>query len=247
MLSFLTYSAGTAEVRGLDAFPRDDWPDNIPLLYYATTSWSGSGRSSSRSWRSRRSCSGAGGSTRRGPCSGCSCWRSPFPYIANTAGWMTAELGRQPWLVYGLMRTADGLEPNVSARERAVHAARLHGDVRAARPALPVPGRGARSSTGPGPDAVDRAGAGEAALMETLWFASSRSCSPSTSSSTASTSAPASSTSSSRGPTRARHGAPRDRSGLGRQRGVAARRGRRALFRVPAALRRRASAASICR
>ena len=26
----------------------------------------------------------------------------PFPYIATTAGWMTAELGRQPWLVYGL-------------------------------------------------------------------------------------------------------------------------------------------------
>jgi len=25
----------------------------------------------------------------------------PLPYIANTAGWMTAELGRQPWLIYG--------------------------------------------------------------------------------------------------------------------------------------------------
>ena len=33
---------------------------------------------------------------------------APFPYIATTAGWMTAELGRQPWLVYGLFRTADG-------------------------------------------------------------------------------------------------------------------------------------------
>ena len=39
----------------------------------------------------------------------------PFPYIATTAGWMTAELGRQPWLVYGLMRTADGTSPRVSA------------------------------------------------------------------------------------------------------------------------------------
>ena len=39
----------------------------------------------------------------------------PFPYIANTAGWMTAELGRQPWLVYGLMRTADGYSTMVSA------------------------------------------------------------------------------------------------------------------------------------
>jgi cytochrome d ubiquinol oxidase subunit I len=38
----------------------------------------------------------------------------PFPYLANTFGWMTAELGRQPWVIYGLMRTADGFSPNVS-------------------------------------------------------------------------------------------------------------------------------------
>jgi cytochrome d ubiquinol oxidase subunit I len=37
----------------------------------------------------------------------------PFPYIANTLGWMTAELGRQPWLVYGILRTADGASPLV--------------------------------------------------------------------------------------------------------------------------------------
>jgi cytochrome bd ubiquinol oxidase subunit I len=37
----------------------------------------------------------------------------PFPYIATTAGWMTAELGRQPWIVYGLMRTVDGASPTV--------------------------------------------------------------------------------------------------------------------------------------
>jgi cytochrome d ubiquinol oxidase subunit I len=39
----------------------------------------------------------------------------PFPFIANTAGWMTTELGRQPWVIYGLMRTADGPSTNVSA------------------------------------------------------------------------------------------------------------------------------------
>jgi cytochrome d ubiquinol oxidase subunit I len=39
----------------------------------------------------------------------------PFPFIANTAGWMTAEVGRQPWLIYGLMPTADGFSANVSA------------------------------------------------------------------------------------------------------------------------------------
>jgi cytochrome bd ubiquinol oxidase subunit I len=39
----------------------------------------------------------------------------PLPYIANTAGWITAEIGRQPWLVYGLMRTAVGTSQRVSA------------------------------------------------------------------------------------------------------------------------------------
>jgi cytochrome d ubiquinol oxidase subunit I len=40
---------------------------------------------------------------------------APFPYIATTAGWMTAELGRQPWLVYGVLRTVDGTSPRVGA------------------------------------------------------------------------------------------------------------------------------------
>src|SRR5260370_28644378 len=35
MLSFLTYRRWTAKVRGLDAFPEDQWPDTIPLLYYS--------------------------------------------------------------------------------------------------------------------------------------------------------------------------------------------------------------------
>jgi cytochrome d ubiquinol oxidase subunit I len=39
----------------------------------------------------------------------------PFPYLANTLGWMTAELGRQPWLVYGLFRTSQGHSQVVSA------------------------------------------------------------------------------------------------------------------------------------
>jgi len=39
----------------------------------------------------------------------------PLPYIANTAGWITAEVGRQPWLIYGLLRTEHGSSPRVSA------------------------------------------------------------------------------------------------------------------------------------
>jgi cytochrome d ubiquinol oxidase subunit I len=36
-----------------------------------------------------------------------------LPYVANSAGWLVAELGRQPWVVYGLLRTEAGVSPNV--------------------------------------------------------------------------------------------------------------------------------------
>jgi cytochrome d ubiquinol oxidase subunit I len=39
----------------------------------------------------------------------------PFPYIATTAGWAVSEFGRQPWLVFGLIRTAHGASPMVHA------------------------------------------------------------------------------------------------------------------------------------
>jgi cytochrome d ubiquinol oxidase subunit I len=39
----------------------------------------------------------------------------PLPFIANTAGWITAEVGRQPWIIYGMMRTSAGMSSVVSA------------------------------------------------------------------------------------------------------------------------------------
>jgi cytochrome bd ubiquinol oxidase subunit I len=41
----------------------------------------------------------------------------PLPYIANQFGWITAEVGRQPWVVYGLLRTSDALSKAVGANE----------------------------------------------------------------------------------------------------------------------------------
>lgn len=41
-------------------------------------------------------------------------WAIPVGYVAVTAGWFTTEVGRQPWVVYGLMRTADGVTPSIS-------------------------------------------------------------------------------------------------------------------------------------
>jgi cytochrome d ubiquinol oxidase subunit I len=39
----------------------------------------------------------------------------PLPYVANQAGWIAAEVGRQPWVVYGLLRTKDGISKAVGA------------------------------------------------------------------------------------------------------------------------------------
>ena len=115
MLSFLTYRRWKAEVQGLNNFSPDLWPDNIPLLYFSYHIMVGLGTifiaimllAAFLLWRGKLFESR---------------WMLwvlllslPFPYIANTAGWMTAEIGRQPWLVYGLMRTADGYSKMVSA------------------------------------------------------------------------------------------------------------------------------------
>ena len=47
-------------------------------------------------------------------------WAVVTPFLMNTAGWMLTENGRQPWLVQGLMTTADGVSPSVSTTEVAV-------------------------------------------------------------------------------------------------------------------------------
>lgn len=38
-------------------------------------------------------------------------WLIPLPYVANQLGWTIAEVGRQPWIVYGMMRTSDAVSP----------------------------------------------------------------------------------------------------------------------------------------
>ena len=40
----------------------------------------------------------------------------PLPFIAILTGWFTAEVGRQPWTVYGVLRTADAMTPFLTAR-----------------------------------------------------------------------------------------------------------------------------------
>jgi cytochrome d ubiquinol oxidase subunit I len=115
VLSFLIYGTTKAEVQGLNQFPRDQWPGPLPLLFYSYHIMAGLGTyfvllmtiAALLLWRGKLF------HTR---------WilwplllSLPLPYIANTAGWMTAEIGRQPWVVYGLIRTSDGYSKYVSS------------------------------------------------------------------------------------------------------------------------------------
>ena len=88
------------EFKGWTIFPKDEWPTNIELLYYAFHVMAGLGTlfillmgiANFQRWRGKLE-------TSRGLL-----WALmlafPLPYIATTAGWMTAELGRQPWLIF---------------------------------------------------------------------------------------------------------------------------------------------------
>jgi cytochrome d ubiquinol oxidase subunit I len=113
LLSFLAYGSFGSTVVGLNDIPREQWPTNVPVVYYAYHVMVGLGTmfialallSAFLLWRGRLLSSR---------------WilwawmlAMPFPFIANTAGWVTAEAGRQPWLVHGLLLTADGTSPRV--------------------------------------------------------------------------------------------------------------------------------------
>lgn len=114
VLSYLAYGSFGATVTGLNDVPRDQWPDNIELLYFAYHIMVGlgtlfillMGAALALLWRQKLEQSR--------PMLWLLMFAFPFPYIATTAGWMSAELGRQPWLVYGLMRTLHGTSPQVS-------------------------------------------------------------------------------------------------------------------------------------
>jgi cytochrome d ubiquinol oxidase subunit I len=114
-LSFLTYQRWHAEVQGLRDFPRDLWPDNVPLLYFAYHIMVGLGTMMFALMAISLLLLRGGRLFTARPLLWTLMLALPFPYIATTAGWMTAEIGRQPWLIYGLMRTANGSSSNVSA------------------------------------------------------------------------------------------------------------------------------------
>jgi len=106
LLSLLTYHNLHQAVPGLNNFPKKDWP-HVPSVFYSYRAmiyaWSVMvliamvGLVFFRSLEKRRwflwAC----------------VYSIALPYVANIAGWFTAELGRQPWIVYNVMRTSQGV------------------------------------------------------------------------------------------------------------------------------------------
>jgi len=115
VLSFLTYQNWNQEIAGLDQFKEEDLPNNIPMLYYSYHIMVGLGTifiglmALSLFFLYRKKLFNSK------PLLWFIMFLVPFPYIANLLGWYVAELGRQPYLVYGLLRTSVGVSPTVSS------------------------------------------------------------------------------------------------------------------------------------
>lgn len=110
-LSILAFADPDAEVKGLNAFPRDEWPpvakvhvafqimvgtgSAMALLALVTLGW----RWRKKAWPHGRKLMWA--------------WllSGPLGVVAMEAGWLVTEWGRQPWILRGVMRTADAVTP----------------------------------------------------------------------------------------------------------------------------------------
>jgi cytochrome d ubiquinol oxidase subunit I len=111
LLSFLTSRRWNARTTGLNSIPEDRWPDSVPLVYYAYHIMVGLGTilvaiaalAVFLLWRGRLYTSR--------PMLWALMLAFPFTYIANIAGWTLAEAGRQPWVIWGLLRTEDAASP----------------------------------------------------------------------------------------------------------------------------------------
>lgn len=108
--SFILKHDWEAEVTGLDAYPRDEWP-NVPIVFWAfrimvgigllmvlAGVWSGIQRLRGKLYESSLLHRYA-------------VFMGPLGFVAVVSGWVVTEVGRQPWVVYGLLRTADAVSP----------------------------------------------------------------------------------------------------------------------------------------
>jgi cytochrome bd ubiquinol oxidase subunit I len=111
-LSFLASGDPATEVPGLDQVPRQDWP-NVELTHLAFQAMVGSGLAmllaTAAFWIAY---------FRRGPVAFESRWllwaivlAGPLGFLGLEAGWFVTEVGRQPWIIQGVLRTRDAVTP----------------------------------------------------------------------------------------------------------------------------------------
>ncbi|WP_303192753.1 cytochrome ubiquinol oxidase subunit I [uncultured Desulfovibrio sp.] len=108
LLSWIAYGDANAEVKGLKDFAVQDRPPVLPTFLTVRLMVGLGGLfvllAFAAFWQRKRDM----------PCSGllkALVWSIPLPYIGIMAGWAVAEIGRQPWIVYNLMRTSDAVSP----------------------------------------------------------------------------------------------------------------------------------------
>jgi len=113
LLSLLAHYDADSEVIGLKSVPAEDRPPVLPaflsfrvmvglaFVFIALAAWAVA---------KRRAPEGNSLMLRL------LVWSIPLPYLANELGWTLAEVGRQPWIVYGVMRTSDAVSPIATAQ-----------------------------------------------------------------------------------------------------------------------------------
>jgi cytochrome d ubiquinol oxidase subunit I len=110
LLSLLAFDSPKATVRGLDTFPRVDRTPLAPYVRLAFIGMVGIGTAlvalSLWYWLRRRR--GTNGPEDRLTLMAVAA-AGPAAFLANELGWLVSELGRQPWIVYGVFRTSSGI------------------------------------------------------------------------------------------------------------------------------------------
>ena len=115
-LSFMSYKDANAEVKGLLDFPKDQRPPvMITFLNFKAMVFLGALFMilAPAAWLASRK-----GLLESHPLIlRLVLYSIPLPYLASEMGWIVAEVGRQPWIVYGLLKTADGVSKSVTAAQ----------------------------------------------------------------------------------------------------------------------------------
>jgi cytochrome d ubiquinol oxidase subunit I len=110
-LSMLAFHEWDAEVKGLDAFPREDWAPvavvhvAFQVMVGAGTALAGVGLLWLALWWRKRALPVQPWLLKAAVVAG------PLGFLALEAGWTVTEVGRQPWVVYGIVRTAQAVTP----------------------------------------------------------------------------------------------------------------------------------------